>query len=326
MTQVLLTGAAGFIGRHLTRYLLDNTDWEIIALDRLGEGSKLDGLPLDKRVTFTWHDLRATLGHSGGKFRYIIHLAANSHVDRSIRHPELFVQDNVVGTCNLLQYARNVDGLEKFLHFSTDEVFGASNGLPFDEYDSFHATNPYAASKAAAEALCPAWANTFGLPIVVTRCTNCAGAGQSDEKFIPNTIAKVGRGEMVQIHSRDGTPSTRKYIDVADVCSAVVAVLQRGGVISGRGSGYFNIGGQAEHSNLDVAARIAELMGKPLRWELVENPPNRPRPDMAYDVDTQRLRDLGWEQRVALDTTLRACIGADTSDKPKYGRLVTVNE
>lgn len=310
MTQVLLTGAAGFIGRHLTQYLLDHTDWNIVALDRLGEGSKLDGLSRDPRVTFTWHDLRAPLRNAGAPFKYILHLAAGSHVDRSIKDPLGFIADNCVGTAHLLEFARRCEGLEKFLCFSTDEVHGpALNGGSFDEYDSFYATNPYAASKAAAEALCPAWANTFGLPIVVTRCTNVCGPGQDGEKFIPTVVRQVGSGETVQIHSRNGQASSRKYIDVEDVCAATLAILQRGGVISGRGSGYYGIGSQTEYSNLDVAVRIAELMGLPIRWELVENPPNRPRPDMRYSLKTDRLRDLGWEQRVSLDVTLKRILG-----------------
>jgi len=334
--RVLITGAAGFIGRHLVRYLLANTDWHLTILDRLGEGSKLTELLGETRVEFEWHDLRAPMRAVSAQFRNIIHLAAGSHVDRSIKDPLGFVADNVTGTAHMLEFARRCEGLEKFLHFSTDEVFGAATrpgcsfckftgrvGVPgmmticsacggrsgaFDEYDSFHATNPYAASKAAAEALCPAWANTYGLPIVVTRCTNVAGPGQDGEKFIPSCIRTIGAGGTVQIHARNGTASSRKYIDVGDVSSAIATVLTRGGVISGRGSGYYNIAGEIDHSNVDVAARIAELMGKPLTWELVEDPPNRPRPDLRYDLDNSRLKNLGWSQQVSLDATLRRII------------------
>ncbi len=313
MTRVLITGGAGFIGRHLVHYLLRETDWEIMVLDRLGEGSDLTELA-PSRVRFFWHDLKAPIGRAAfcAGFRYIIHLAAGSHVDRSIRDPEGFVQDNVLGTCNLLEFARRCDGLEKLLHFSTDEVFGAANGKAFDEYDSFYATNPYSASKAAAEALCPAWANTYGLPIVVTRCTNVVGPGQSDEKFIPNTIGKIRRGEVVQIHSRCGVVSSRKYIDVDDVCAATLTVLLKGGVIAGRGSGYYNIGGDHEYANDNVASLVAAWMEKPLSLQLVEDPPNRPRPDLKYDLQTDRLKALGWQQRIGLDETLRRILEKDT--------------
>lgn len=311
------------MGRHLVQHLLRETDWSLTILDRLGEGSSLNNFhsvgewlhsePLAKeRVKFFWHDLRAAVPIQAPHYRYIVHLAAGSHVDRSIKDPLGFIADNVTGTAHMLEFARRVDGLEKFLHFSTDEVFGAAtNGKAFDEYDSFHATNPYAASKAAAEALCPAWANTFGLPIVVTRCTNVAGPGQDREKFIPSVIRTVRDGGTIQIHSRNGAASSRKYIDVEDVCSAIVTVLTRGGVISGRGSGYYNIAGELDHGNVDVAARIAELMGRPLTWELVEDPPNRPRPDLSYNLNNSRLKNLGWEQKVPFDATLRRIIECD---------------
>lgn len=328
MDTVLITGGLGFIGRHLVKYLLEQTDWELVILDKMSEGSNgNEFLELaGPRVSFWFHDLRAPV-RGQGLYRYIIHLAAGSHVDRSIKDPLGFVQDNVVGTAHALELARRCDFLEKFLCFSTDEVFGAANGAPFDEYASFYPTNPYSASKAAAEALCPAWANTYGLPIVVTRCTNVAGAGQDAEKFIPGTIRRVERGETVQIHSRDGKASSRKYIDAQDVSAATLSILLRGGVIAGRGSGYYNIAGDRDHSNVDVAARIAELMGQPLRWELVEDPPNRPRPDLSYDLCNQRLKDLGWEQRVPLDTTLKACIAHEAEAKgPKKPRTVTVSE
>lgn len=308
--RILVTGGAGFIGRHLVRWLLEHTDWHVTVLDRLGEGALLTELAQlgRERLEFAWHDLKAPLLW-GANFRRIVHLAAASHVDRSVRDPLGFVADNVTGTAHMLEFARNSQGLEKFLQFSTDEVFGAApTGTAFDEYDALAPTNPYAASKAAAESLCSAWASTYGVPIVVTRCTNVAGAGQDHEKFIPNTIGKIRRGEVVQVHSRDGRSSSRKYIDVQDVCAAVWTVLERGGVISGRGTGYYNIGGDREYSNADIAESLADMLELSVTYELVTDPPNRPRPDMRYDVRTDRIKALGWLQRVDIGETLRRCI------------------
>ncbi len=311
MKNVLITGGAGFIGRHLVSYLLAATDWRLTVLDRLGEGSDLTRLQTDSRLRYVWHDLRASHMREtvGNEYTHVIHLAASSHVDRSVRAPLDFVADNVTGTANLLEWARTCQNLEKLLHFSTDEVFGAAPpGKAFDEYDSLAPSNPYAASKAAAETLCSAWASTYGLPIVVTRCTNVAGAGQSAEKFIPNTIEKSRRREMVQIHSRNGESSSRKYIDVSDVSLAIESVLLRGGVIAGRGSGYYNIGSDTEYSNVEITTALAELLELSVDFELVENPPNRPRPDMRYDVKTDRLKALGWTQRVPILETLARCV------------------
>jgi len=311
LSRVLITGGAGFIGRHLIAHLLASTDWRLTVLDRLGEGSDLTALQQDERVRYVWHDLRASHMREsiGVDYTHVIHLAAASHVDRSVRVPLDFVADNVTGTSHLLEFARLCGSLEKLLHFSTDEVFGAAPpGKAFDEYDSLAPTNPYAASKAAAETLCSAWASTYGLPIVVTRCTNVAGAGQNGEKFIPNTIGKIRRGEVVQIHARDGVASSRKYIDVADVCAAVVTVLERGGIISGRRTGYYNIGSDHEYSNVDIATCLADLLETSITYELVTDPPNRPRPDMRYDVKTDRLKALGWMQRVPILTTLDRCV------------------
>lgn len=319
MTRILITGAAGFIGAHLVAYIRTHRpDWEIVAIDRIDEAASLSRLVMHGAdVKFIWHDLRAQLRPEaiGSEqlripFDYIAHLAAASHVTRSVQDPLGFIADNVLGTAHVLEYARKFTP-KKLLYFSTDEVFGpAPDGVSFDEYSSHAPTNPYAASKAAAEVLCPAWASTYGVPIVVTHCTNVFGETQHHEKFIPTCVRQIASGEVMQIHARDGVPSSRFYVHAENVASAILTVLERGGIIGGPASGRYNISGDVELSNLDVAQKVAALLGKPLKYELVEFVPDRPRHDQRYAIKSTRLEDLGWAPHVSFEEGLRMTVCA----------------
>jgi dTDP-glucose 4,6-dehydratase len=201
--KVLITGGAGFVAHHLIGYLLTHTDWDIVSLDRLdysGNLNRLDeimmsfDLQVRRRVKIVYHDLKSELNSlvrsQIGTVNYILHLAAGSHVDRSIKYPMEFVMDNVVGTCNILEFARTQkDNLERFIYFSTDEVFGpAPNGIKYKENDRYNSTNPYSASKAGGEELAVAYENTYGLPIYITHTMNVFGERQHPEKYIPMCI------------------------------------------------------------------------------------------------------------------------------------------
>lgn len=319
--RILVTGAAGFIGSNFARYLLEHTDYSVTSLDRLDEAGSLERLAelksrFPERLDCLWHDLRAAINPMllrSREFTYLVHMAAGSHVDRSVIDPIGFVMDNVVGTANLLEYARKHRPGVKVLYFSTDEVFGpAEPGEEFDEHARFNPENPYAASKAGGEALCPAYAAQYGMPIVVTHCSNAYGPAQHNEKFIPLAIERISRGEVLQIHARGGIVSSRLYIHVSDVARATLTVLEKGGVICGPRSGRYNIKAAEELDNLYVAHCIAKLLGKSGTWryELVENPPNRPKPDLRYALADSKLRALGWEPRVSFDEGLRALIGS----------------
>jgi len=176
---LLLTGGAGFIGHHIVDLFLQQTDWDIVSLDRLDYSGNLNRLndvvsrypkTEQKRVKIVWHDLKSDVHELTRNFigdvNVILHLAASSHVDRSITHPMEFVMDNTIGTVNLLNYARNLKNLQRLIYFSTDEIFGsAPPGVLYGEYDRYNSTNPYSASKAAAEEFCVAYENTYKLPI-----------------------------------------------------------------------------------------------------------------------------------------------------------------
>ena len=214
---ILITGGAGFIGHHFVQYVLKNTDYNLVSLDRLDYSGNLNRLhevieSVDnlnkKRIKIVYHDLKASINTQLDKsigwhnINYIVHMAAGSHVDRSIEHPMEFVMDNVLGTVNLLEYARKLPNLEKFVYFSTYEVFGpAPIGVKYSEYDRYNSTNPYSASKAAGEESCVAFENTYKMPIYITHTMNVFGERQHPEKFIPICISKIRAGDTVLIHS-----------------------------------------------------------------------------------------------------------------------------
>ena len=196
--RVLVTGGAGFIAHHLIETILDTTDWTIVSLDRLdysGNLNRLDDIlkkyspEQKKRVEIVFHDLRAEVNPQTvgliGDCQIVLHLAAGSHVDRSIEYPMEFVQDNVIGTVNLLNFARlHLKNLEKFVYFSTDEVFGpAPIGVDYKERDRYNATNPYSASKAAGEEMCVSFENTYKLPIFITHTMNVFGQDRKSTRL-----------------------------------------------------------------------------------------------------------------------------------------------
>lgn len=313
MTRYLITGGAGFVGSHLTRYLV-HKGHDVVALDRIdsaGYMGRLDGVP----CKFVRHDLAAGINkhvdQAIGPVDMAIHLAAASHVDRSVSDPMCFLQDNILGTYSMLQWARTRH-LKKLMVMSTDEVFGAAPiGRSFSEHDVMNPSNPYAGCKAAAELLVPAWAATWRIPAVIVRSTNLYGSGQDPEKFIPLVAGKVQSGDTVQIHADADCkiPSTRCYLHVSDACRAFELILEKGTVLGGNSGGRYNLSGGAEVSNLYVAEQIAEKLGKPLKHELVSFVPNRPRHDMRYAVSWDRLKELGWSPEVGLDDGLREALG-----------------
>ena len=217
----------------------------------------------------------------------------------------------MLGTAHLLEYVRHHQPMcQKALVFSTDEVHGAApDGVVFGEHARYWPTNPYAAGKAGGEVLCPAWAEQYGMPLVVTHCSNVYGPTQDREKFIPLASEKIRNGAVVQIHSKDGKSSSRLYIHVDDVSRAVLTILTRGGIIMGPESGFYNIVTSRELSNLYVAEQIAAVLNKPLYAELVERPPNRPRPDQRYAMSGEKLAALGWSPQVDFETGLRGALG-----------------
>ena len=330
MKRLLITGGAGFIGHHIIDLFLKKTDFQIVSLDRLDYSGNLNRLDYvvsqydketRKRVKIVWHDLKAPISEITsnlmGDVNVVLHLAAGSHVDRSITHPMEFVLDNTVGTVNLLDYARSLKNLERMIYFSTDEIFGiAPPGVAYKERDRYNSTNPYSASKAAAEEFCVAYENTYRLPLFITHTMNVFGERQHPEKFIPMCIKKIRDGEKIYIHS-DTTKTiagSRFYIHAKDVAEAMLFLLSltedqtkiiRTPDWGGAKCPKFNIVGKEEIDNLTMVNILADAQGKQANYEMVDFHTSRPGHDLRYALDGSFMRSLGWEPRFTLRERLK---------------------
>ena len=313
MKTILITGGCGFIGHHFVEHVFLNTDWNIIIIDKLSYASNgferlRDTECLNnKRIKVFTNDLinpipeglRRELGYD---INYIIHMAAETHVDNSIKNPKLFLDNNIGSTLNLLEYARGLPELEKFFYFSTDEVFGPALGdTLFKEWDRHKPTNPYSASKSAAEQICIAYENTYNIPLIIVNVMNAFGERQHVEKFIPLCTKKVMNDEKVYIHSYPDkqTSGTRFYIHARNIASAVFFLIRKGSL----GEKY-NIAGEKEVSNLEMAQLIAKFVGKELKYKMVDFHSDRPGHDLRYGLDGSKLFDMGFKLPVNFEESL----------------------
>jgi dTDP-glucose 4,6-dehydratase len=313
--KILITGGCGFIGHHFVEHIIKNTDWDILVLDKLNYAScgydRLRDIKVfdDKRVkifaTDFTQEIKDGLLSELGDVDYIVHMGAETHVDNSISNPEPFVINNVLGTMRILELARRLP-ISRMIYFSTDEVFGAApEGVAYKEWDRYNSSNPYAATKAGGEELCLAYANTYKVPVFITHTMNVFGERQHPEKFIPSTIRKVLNGEKVIIHSnQDRTKAgSRFYIHARNVASAVLFLLEKGAVRD-----KYNIVGEREIYNLELALIIAHIVGKTLNYEMVDFHSSRPGHDLRYALDGTKMKDLGWQipmqVEVSLDRTI----------------------
>jgi dTDP-glucose 4,6-dehydratase len=308
MTTLLVTGGCGFIGSHLVRLLLGaDPAWRVVNLDLLtyaGNPDNLRDVAGDPRYQFVQGDItdRALVrslcarGVDG-----ILNVAAESHVDRSIQDSGPFVRTNVLGTQVLLDAAREYK-TPRFLQMSTDEVYGSLGPTgAFSEESPLAPSSPYAASKAAADLLVLSYAHTFGLPAVITRCSNNYGPNQYPEKLIPLFISRLMRDEKVPVYG-DGK-NVRDWIHVADHCAAVLAVWRKGRL----GQAY-NIGARCEKSNLDITHLLLKLLGKPA--SLIEFVEDRLGHDRRYAMDPSKIeKELGWKPAYSFDEGMAQTVG-----------------
>lgn len=330
MPRLLLTGAGGFVGHHTLAHLLKRTDWEFVVTDsfrHFGTSARLravfEELPqMRNRVKVVTHDLNSPIdivtANEIGNVDYIINMASNSHVDRSIIEPRPFIENNVALQLTMLDYARNQDNLQMFLHVSTDEVYGpAPLGNDHAEWSKIIPSNPYSASKAAQEAIAISYWRTFDVPVVISNTMNIIGERQDVEKFVPLSISRLIKGQKVPVHAKETngawTAGSRFYLHArnqADALRFIIETISSSKLRYSEGLGRperFNVRGEIEVHNDDMVNLIAELMGLPIangHVEYIDVEGTRPGHDLRYALTGDKLFDLGWRPPVPLRESL----------------------
>lgn len=319
MTTVLMTGVAGFIGSHTVEHFLANTDWDIVGLASFrhsGDPLRLDVFDLD-RVKIHRADLTAPISprliDRIGKVDYVLNLAAESHVDRSIDTPRPFIENNVSLAISMLEYAREIRP-KAFIQISTDEVYGAApTGVLHEEWSPILPSNPYSASKAAQEAIAVSYWRTFGVPVIITNTMNNFGERQDCEKFVPKVIKQVYNSDRVTIHGRVGNIGSRFYLHARNHADALLYILNHLPPAAYHEDGVdrpdrYNICGEREIDNLSLARMIAGYMNKTLNYDLEDFHSQRPGHDRRYALDGSKISSLGWVPKIPLEESLERTI------------------
>lgn len=294
--RILITGCYGFMASHLVKMLLEKK-YNVVGLDKADDTrsmKRLEGVDIRilKRDLSIENDCAGILENVD----IVIHMAAETFVDHSIKNPRCFVDNNIVATFNLLEQARKYS-VKKFFYVSTDEVYGSIDDSYFNEEDSLSPGNPYSATKAAGEMLCLSYKNTFGIPVIIARPENNYGEYQHSQKFIPTIIRKLLNDEPIPIYG-DGS-QCRMWLHVNDFCNAICNLIENN--IS-----YFiyNIGSAQEYKNIDVLHLISKLLNKSPEIEYIPNEDIRPGHDKRYGISLNRLIDQGWKPKYKFEEQL----------------------
>jgi len=345
-TTFLITGGCGFIGSALVRYLIKETDAKVVNVDKLtyaGNIETLSDVSQSSRYKFANIDICDFVALKSLFDKYepdvVIHLAAESHVDKSIEGPDEFINTNIIGTYRLLESTRyfwsklSGDKKEKFrfLHVSTDEVYGdlphpdnsSSDSLPkFEESTAYSPSSPYSASKASSDHLVMSWFKTYGLPVLITNCSNNYGPFQFPEKLIPQTMLRALRGLEIPIYGNGR--QIRDWLHVEDHVRALLLVAEQGSV----GSSY-NVGGDNEKTNIEVVHKICEILQEinpsPHGFgykDLIAHVKDRPGHDMRYSINAEKIdNELGWKPQETFESGLRKTVYWFISNIDYYSRI-----
>ncbi len=301
MTEVLVTGGAGFIGSNFVRYALQtHADWHVTTLDKLtyaGRRENLHDVMDDARHTFVHGDIcdAPVAEPLVERSHIVVHFAAETHVDRSIMAAGDFIRTDVEGTFVLLEAARRAPALRRFVQISTDEVYGSVPEGHSTERDELRPRNPYSASKAGADRLAYSYFATYAVPVIVTRASNNYGPYQFPEKVLPLFVTNLVDDRTVPLYGDGG--NVRDWLHVIDHCRAIDHLIE-----TGKNGEVYNIGGGNEVRNVDLTHRILALMGKPP--SLIERVADRLGHDRRYALDTTKLRGTGWAPQVPFEQGL----------------------
>lgn len=320
--SLLLTGIGGFIGSHTLDHLLINTDWNIIGIDSFRHKGITDRITGSKyyqahkdRVTVFTHDLLAPLSSilidKIGPVDYIINMASESHVDRSISHPVPFVQNNVALCLNMLEYARQVQP-KAYIQIGTDESYGPMiDNIPHPEWDVILPSNPYSASKASQEAITISYWRTYNVPIILTNTMNNFAEKQDPEKFLPLIIRNILSDQLVTIHGNPKDIGSRFWLHARNHADALLWLLQNttpAKFPTAKRPDRYNIVGDKRLNNLELAQRVASILDLPLYYELVDFHSTRPGHDPHYGLTGDKIAKLGWKPPVGFEESLAKTI------------------
>ncbi|HMK53156.1 MAG TPA: dTDP-glucose 4,6-dehydratase [Methanobacteriaceae archaeon] len=286
--RILITGGAGFIGSNFVHHLSENQDYELVILDKLTYAGDLENLQeVQNKIEFIKGDIadEKVVSQAMKDCDMVVNFAAETHVDRSIEDPGVFVKTDVIGTYNLLEHVRKYD-VERYLQISTDEVYGSIENGSFTENSNLDPSSPYSASKAGGDLLVSAYEKTYSLPVLITRSSNNFGPRQYPEKLIPLFIMNAMQDKSLPVYG-DGK-NVRDWIYVMDNCRGIEVALMKGKV----GETY-NIGGGNEKNNLEITHLILELLDKP--ESLITFVEDRLGHDRRYSLDSAKIRKLGWK-------------------------------